>query len=199
MARSESDGSTNSVVPAEAGTHNHRRLLLKQSRPPSCPYNFRRGVWVPAFAGTTWGESVRPHSRGAFRPRFYKFVGPLENRGRRESRVPTAPAVSCAKRTVIGAHEHTGSAETARLSPRNGFTAYFVLSPVSGLCCHRHLAKNFPTRLSASVAAPGPHDFAVRAACVRLSQAFASTASHRAFRDDREPPLSSGETHGPKH
>src|SRR2546430_1025721 len=56
-----------------------------------------------------------------------------QTRGRRESRVPTAPAVSCAKRTVIGAHEHTGSAETARLSPRNGLTAYFVLSPVSGL------------------------------------------------------------------
>src|SRR5436305_8154897 len=70
------------------------------------------------------------------------------SRGRRESRVPTAPAVSCAKRTVIGAHEHTGSAETARLSPRNGFTAYFVLSPVSGLFCHRHLAKNFPQGLA---------------------------------------------------
>src|SRR2546429_8034047 len=69
-------------------------------------------------------------------------------RGRRESRVPTAPAVSCAKRTVIDAHEHTGSAETARPSPRNGFTAYFVLSPVSGLVCHRHLAKNFPQGLA---------------------------------------------------
>src|SRR2546421_8029657 len=83
------------------------------------------------------------------------------NRGRRESRVPTAPAVSCAKLHIVGAHEHTGSAETARPSPRNGFTAYFVLSPVSGLVCHRHLAKN-SARLDASIAAPGPHDFAVR-------------------------------------
>ena len=97
-----------------------------------------------------------------FRPRFSKFVVPLENRGRRESRVPTAPAVSCAKRTVIDAHEHTGSAETARLSPRNGFTAYFVLSPVSGLFCHRHCAGKSPAQLNASIAAPGPHDFAVR-------------------------------------
>jgi hypothetical protein len=31
-----------------------------------------------------------------------------------------------------GAHEHTGSAETLRPSLRNGFTAYFVLSPVTG-------------------------------------------------------------------
>jgi hypothetical protein len=30
------------------------------------------------------------------------------------------------------AHEHTGSAETLRPSLRNGFTAYFVLSPVIG-------------------------------------------------------------------
>ena len=29
-----------------------------------------------------------------------------------------------------GAHEHTGSAEALRHSLRNGFTAYFVLSPV---------------------------------------------------------------------
>jgi hypothetical protein len=31
------------------------------------------------------------------------------------------------------AHEHTGSAEAIRPSLRNGFTAYFALSPVTGL------------------------------------------------------------------
>ena len=30
------------------------------------------------------------------------------------------------------AHEHTGSAEAIRPSLRNGFTAYFALSPVTG-------------------------------------------------------------------
>src|SRR5438067_4552317 len=89
-------------------------------------------------------------------PEVLQIRWPSPNRGRRESRVPTAPAVSCAKRTVIGAHEHTGSAETARPSPRNGFTAYIALSPVSGLFCHRHPAEKLPARLSASVAAPGP-------------------------------------------
>src|SRR2546429_3329129 len=39
---------------------------------------------------------------------------------------------------IENAHEHTGSAETLRPSLRNGFTAYFALSPVSGLYCHRH-------------------------------------------------------------
>ncbi len=54
-------------------------------------------------------------------------------RGRGEDRVRAAPAVSCAKRMQKNAHEHTGSAEAVRPSPRNGFTAYFVLSPVTGL------------------------------------------------------------------
>jgi hypothetical protein len=66
-------------------------------------------------------------------PRFFKFICPSANRGRRECRVRAAPAVSCAKSVHFGAHEHTGSAETLRHPPRNGFTAYFVLSPVSGL------------------------------------------------------------------
>jgi hypothetical protein len=35
------------------------------------------------------------------------------------------------------AHEHTGSAEAFRPSLRNGFTAYIVLSSVTGLDCHR--------------------------------------------------------------
>ena len=36
------------------------------------------------------------------------------------------------------AHEHTGSAETLRHSPRNGFTAYGALFPATNSSCHRH-------------------------------------------------------------
>ena len=44
-----------------------------------------------------------------------------------------APAVSCAvMRIARAAHEHTGSAGASRPSLRNGFTAYFVLSPENG-------------------------------------------------------------------
>jgi hypothetical protein len=121
-----------------------------------------------------------------------------ETRGRRESRVRAAPAVSCALRIAKNAHEHTGSAETLRPSLRNGFTAYSVLSPVSGLSCHRR-RRDTSRQLSASVAAPGPHGFAVRDALRSSFASFASTASHRAFRDDREAPLSSGETPKAKH
>ena len=56
----------------------------------------------------------------AYDVRAFAFVSPSESRGRRESRVRAAPAVSraiCAKET---AHEHTGPAEAIRLSLRSG-------------------------------------------------------------------------------
>src|SRR5665811_2471513 len=53
----------------------------------------------------------------------------LQGRGSRECRMRAAPAVSCAKCAKESAHEHTGSAEAIRHSLRNGFTAYFALSP----------------------------------------------------------------------
>ena len=43
-----------------------------------------------------------------------------------------APAVSRAICAKENAHEHTGQWETLRPSLRNGFTAYFVLSPENG-------------------------------------------------------------------
>jgi hypothetical protein len=55
-------------------------------------------------------------------------------------------------------HGHTGF---TRHSPRNGFTAYFVLSPAIGLFCHRH-QRSCLRQLDAGVEASGPHDFAVR-------------------------------------
>jgi hypothetical protein len=102
-----------------------------------------------------------------------------------------------------------------RHSLRDGFNAYFVLSPVTGLFCHRRFAEKVPAKLDASVGASGPHDFAVRA----LLQAKASgglsaealakaesTRSSRALsrpphpapnvRDDRDTPLSRGRDGG---
>src|SRR5229473_5352954 len=95
-------------------------------------------------------------------------------------------------------------------------TVSFVLSPVTGLFCHRRLRIWFclspvgPTQLrelDTSVGVSGPHDFAVR--CNRLSSACcrsltgsspalrsrrtqnaaASTASAPRVRDDRDTPL----------
>jgi len=84
----------------------------------------------------TWMD-MSPHSRDSFASGSCISLAPSSIRGRRESRAPTAPASPCAEsreRTHTGL---TGTAETSRLSPRNGLAAYFVLSPVSGLYCHR--------------------------------------------------------------
>src|SRR5216683_4046279 len=95
-------------------------------------------------------------------------ISPSTGRGRREDRVRAAPAVSRAICTKKNAHEHTGSAETLRPSLRNGFTAYFVLSPVNGSFATVAPRMSPPTKLDASTAASGPHDFAVRLSHVRL-------------------------------
>ena len=81
-----------------------------------------------------------------------------------------APAVSraiCANKT---AHEHTGQLETLRPSLRNGFTAYFVLSPENGSFASVAREKLRSPGLSASTAAPEPHDFTVRLSRTRQSQ-----------------------------
>jgi hypothetical protein len=54
------------------------------------------------------------------------------------------PGAGCARgpraKEVHGAVT-TGSAGRHRHSLRNGFTAYYVLSPVNGVCCHRCRAR----------------------------------------------------------
>jgi hypothetical protein len=54
-------------------------------------------------------------------------------------------------------------------SLRNGFTAYFVLSPVNGFLATVAREKLRFSGLSASTAASGPHDFAVRSSHTRQS------------------------------
>jgi hypothetical protein len=80
---------------------------------------------------------------------------PREIRGRRESRVRAAPAVSCAKDAQKNAHEHTGTDGAFRLSPRNGFTAYTVLSPATNSSCHRRwrISGSTRTRLGSQTSA----------------------------------------------
>ena len=63
--------------------------------------------------------------------RAVQYHVPRKNRGRRESRVPNAPAASCAK---IKAHElvTTGPPETSRPSLRNGLRLIARSPPASG-------------------------------------------------------------------
>ena len=103
-------------------------------------------------------------------PEVCIFVCPLQIRGRREDRVLAAPAVSRAICANKNAHEHTGAAGTLRPSLRNGFTAYFVLSPVNGSFATVAPEKLASQELNASTAASEPHDFAVRLSHTRQSQ-----------------------------
>ena len=62
--------------------------------------------------------------------------------------------------------------------PAQWFYGLYVISPGTGLFCPRHFRRNCALRkLSASVGAPGPHDFAVRFRRARLASPSASTAT----------------------
>jgi hypothetical protein len=52
------------------------------------------------------------------------------------------PGAQCARSLVCDKNKHTSvvttvTPEITRHSPRNGFTAYFVLSPATSSFCHR--------------------------------------------------------------
>ena len=75
------------------------------------------------------------------------------------------PGARCTRsracRVVSTRVSHHGRTGTPGIPARDGVTAYFALSPVTGLCCHRR-RRNFFRQLDASVGASGPYDFAVR-------------------------------------
>ena len=68
MARLEPFDRLAAVVPAQAGTHNHRsQWRMEGVTSDIClAMTRRRGVWVPAFAGTTLGLASRAAAGCAF-------------------------------------------------------------------------------------------------------------------------------------
>ena len=142
---------------AKAGTHNHRRQLLKAAvdhfakTTSAAAYGSRIAL---RLSGTTWREvaanpqqNMTPQSSTEYDFTFSRHempescfsFAPLHQRGRRECRMHAAPAVSCASCTKENAHEHTGSAEAIRHSPAQWLYGLyralpgdeFVLSPSS--------------------------------------------------------------------
>src|SRR5437773_2568727 len=97
-----------------------------------------------------------------FRPRHAKFFASLENRGRRECRVRAAPAVSCARMHIVGAHEHTGQRRQSDIPCAMALRLISRSPRWSGLVVTVAPEKRASQELGASIAAPGPHDFAVR-------------------------------------
>ena len=115
------------------------------------------------------------------RPRFaFSFTLP-EKEGRRESRAPIAPAVVHKKRTSRPQVNRIN-----RLSLRDGLRlirdlpgdrALLPPSPCGYQTIKPGWARHVSARLDASVGAPGPHDFAVRA---RLAKALAGPRTYPA-------------------
>ena len=133
-------------------------------------------------------SNSRPHSRGAISPGVCPCRSALKRRGRRECRVPAAPAASRAK--VNKAHERSRHRFTrlARHSLRNGFTAYSVISPATNSSCHRRqriesasrpVGRKLPPRTWHQQRVSGPHGFTVRFSAVRLSRRRRSRGSSR--------------------
>src|SRR5438132_14306142 len=94
-----------------------------------------------------------------FRPSDANSFVSLENRGRRECRVRAAPAVSCAKVRKNGAHEHTGQRKHSDIPCAMALRLTSCSPRWSGLVVTVTLEKPAFQGLSASIAAPGPHDF----------------------------------------
>src|SRR6202171_3265307 len=146
----------------------HRGISRFRVRCFASPRNDR--VWVASSPQRRQTQiHIRLRARGATRPSCTFIFRPLGGRG--ECRVPVAPAASCALVLVERTRVTTSTPESPDIPARNGFTAYVVLSPVTGLFCHRRLRIKLclspvgPTQLrelDTSVGASGPHDFAVR-------------------------------------
>ncbi len=136
---------------------------------------------------TRFRDLATPCARGLldnFRPSCSKGAGKTGCLLHPRSRVPT--------HTAKGGTRAYRAAGAFRPSLRNGFTAYFVLSPENGSFASVACA-SYRT-LSASTAAPEPHDFAVRFTHARLRALHVHRISPH-VRDDRERP-SMGETSG---
>jgi len=97
-----------------------------------------------------------------------------------------------AQETCAEGAKSTGERGITPAFPAQWFTAYFALSPVNQLDCHRRFA-SFRAKLSACMGAPGPHDFAVRE---NRRSSFGALRVHRIplhVRDDAyAPPEGSG-------
>ena len=133
-----------------------------------------RGVWRAFALPDAPIADTDQRSRGVMRPGVCFYPPPEEGVG--NAGCPPHPRSRVHFVLVERTRVTTSTPESPDVPARNGFTTYFVLSPVTGLFCHRHpriwfcLSPVGPTQLrelDASVGASGPHDFAVRCNIVR--------------------------------
>src|SRR5215510_13087898 len=165
-------------------------MLLRESRQPS------RQIISAAAYGSRLSPGrqrwLRPHHACALIPaarsaRVLQSCWHSSNRGRRESRALDAPAAPCAK-VVKEAHGFDRYSRDIPAFPAQWFYGLYVLSPGKRPFLPPLPAENF-RQCSARVAAPGPHDFAVRCERFRPVKDHLTPqrpiATRTTFRDDR--------------
>jgi hypothetical protein len=112
-------------------------LRAKRSNPASFAAASKLDCFV-AFAPRNDGDRTYALILTAcFSPELCKFIGPLKSEGAGKARRrlrPQSAVCNGRERTHTGL---TGTAETSQPSPREWFYGLYVLSPVSGVCCHR--------------------------------------------------------------
>jgi hypothetical protein len=138
-------------------------------------------------------RGARPHCRDADCARALRDVRPPVRK-----RAQGRPGARCTRGLVrrrVKRKAHTSIQVQRKHSGLPCAVVYGLLRALPGdrLSCHRR-RRDTSRPLDASTGASGPHDFAVR---VSRRSSFAAIRVHRIpprVRDDREPPLSSGET-----
>jgi hypothetical protein len=121
---------------------------------------------------------ARPRSRGAIRPSFGKNVAPRKTEGAGKAGCPMHPQPRVRKVESTRA----SSPQVHRSNPAfpaQWFTAYFVLSPVTGLFCHRRIPGKFPQNLTPA-SGRQDHTTSPSALAPFVKGASASTASRPA-------------------
>jgi hypothetical protein len=122
------------------------------------------------------GERTGIDDLAALTARVFREIR-AENRGRRESRMPSRTRGSCAKKSTRGSHHRFDRINPA-FPARMVLTVSFELSLVIGLFVTiPGVKRQLHRRVDLSIERPGPHDFAVRERCRSSFGTFASIAT----------------------
>jgi hypothetical protein len=164
-------------------------------------YQVRRGLsvhhWLlwntgsPAFAGDdSQGGCARApsHSRGAMRPRFAGKFLTLEKEGAGKAGCALHPR-SRVQKCMQNAHEHTGSAEAFRPSPRNGFNGFLRALPGDRALLPPSLKRITPPNLTPASGCQDHTTSPSARAAPRQRAALRPPHPAANVRDDRETPL----------
>ena len=162
------------VVPANAGTHTPRPQIWKAG-------SRLRSRKVRGYGSRVREDDARsgtpPRSRRAI-ARVLQRESHLKSEGAGNAGCSMHPRSHMQNKKAYE-RSHHGSPEKSGIPRAMVLTAYIVIFPVIGLCCHRH-QRNCFRQLDASVEASEPHDFAVRFTC--CSSAARPRPSHPAPR-----------------